>query len=106
MAMREASMTWRLAMGGLALLFLLLATPTTQAAFAETQEAKRELQEVAPPEQEPATVTASPEERPATVVGPAPRSPSGEPGRVDVKGYYRKDGTYVKPHTRSAPRRK
>jgi len=27
-------------------------------------------------------------------------------GRVNVKGYYRKDGTYVKPHTRSAPRRK
>jgi hypothetical protein len=25
---------------------------------------------------------------------------------VNVKGYYRKDGTYVKPHTRSAPRRK
>ena len=25
-------------------------------------------------------------------------------GRVQVKGYYRKNGTYVKPHTRSAPR--
>jgi hypothetical protein len=25
---------------------------------------------------------------------------------VHVKGYYRKDGTYVQPHTRSAPRRK
>lgn len=25
---------------------------------------------------------------------------------VNVKGYYRKNGTYVKPHTRSAPRRK
>lgn len=26
-------------------------------------------------------------------------------GTVNVKGYYRKDGTYVRPHTRSAPRR-
>ena len=26
-------------------------------------------------------------------------------GRVRVKGYYRKDGTYVKPHTRRKPRR-
>lgn len=26
-------------------------------------------------------------------------------GTVNVKGYYRKDGTYVHPHTRSAPRR-
>lgn len=25
---------------------------------------------------------------------------------VNVKGYYRKDGTYVRPHTRSAPKRK
>ena len=25
---------------------------------------------------------------------------------VNVKGYYRKNGTYVKPHTRSAPRRR
>lgn len=27
-------------------------------------------------------------------------------GTVHVRGYYRKDGTYVKPHTRSAPRRR
>ena len=26
-------------------------------------------------------------------------------GQVNVKGYYRKDGTYVRPHTRSAPSR-
>ncbi|WP_413997768.1 hypothetical protein ACMDB5_08175 [Flavobacterium sp. W1B] len=32
------------------------------------------------------------------------KSSSG--GTVQVKGYYRKSGTYVKPHTRSAPRRK
>ncbi|MEN5086121.1 hypothetical protein ABE426_06595 [Sphingobacterium faecium] len=33
-----------------------------------------------------------------------PSSSSG--GSVQVKGYYRKNGTYVKPHTRSAPRRR
>lgn len=27
-------------------------------------------------------------------------------GTVNVKGYTRKDGTYVKPHTRSAPKRR
>lgn len=27
-------------------------------------------------------------------------------GTVQVKGYTRKDGTYVRPHTRSAPKRK
>lgn len=34
----------------------------------------------------------------------SPRSSSG--GSVQVKGYTRKDGTYVRPHTRSAPRRR
>ncbi len=33
-----------------------------------------------------------------------PSTSSG--GTVHVKGYTRKDGTYVSPHTRSAPRRK
>lgn len=34
-------------------------------------------------------------------------TPSSSAGKtVQVKGYTRKDGTYVKPHTRSAPRRK
>lgn len=33
--------------------------------------------------------------------------PSTSSGKtVQVKGYTRKDGTYVRPHTRSAPRRK
>lgn len=27
-------------------------------------------------------------------------------GTVQVKGYYRKDGTYVKPHSRKTPKRK
>lgn len=34
-------------------------------------------------------------------------SPGGSPGGVvHVRGYYRKNGTYVRPHTRSSPRRK
>jgi hypothetical protein len=31
---------------------------------------------------------------------------SGSSGTVNVKGYYRKNGTYVSPHTRSAPSRR
>jgi len=31
-------------------------------------------------------------------------TPAGSGGSVYVKGYYRKDGTYVKPHTRSRRR--
>jgi hypothetical protein len=43
---------------------------------------------------------------PAASTSSSPSS-STEPGRdVQVKGYYRKDGTYVRPHTRSAPKRK
>lgn len=34
------------------------------------------------------------------------RPTSSRGGTVQVKGYTRKDGTYVRPHTRSAPRRK
>lgn len=30
---------------------------------------------------------------------------TGYCGPVNVRGYYRKDGTYVRPHTRSRPRR-
>lgn len=33
-------------------------------------------------------------------------SSKGSGGTVNVKGYYRKNGTYVSPHTRSAPRRR
>ncbi len=36
-----------------------------------------------------------------TTVSPSPSALTG--GEVHVKGYYRKDGTYVRPHTRSAP---
>lgn len=36
--------------------------------------------------------------------GPSSNPPPGT--EVKVKGYYRKDGTYVRPHTRSAPRRR
>lgn len=37
------------------------------------------------------------------VIKPNTSSPGGT---ISVKGYYRKDGTYVKPHTRKAPRRR
>jgi len=33
-------------------------------------------------------------------------SPAPSSGTVHVNGYYRKDGTYVRPYTRSAPRRR
>ncbi len=32
-------------------------------------------------------------------------TPSSSGGTVNVRGYYRKDGTYVRPHTRSRPRK-
>ena len=41
--------------------------------------------------------------------GPSPASPSArpsEPKDVEVKGYTRKDGTYVAPYTRSKPEKK
>lgn len=34
------------------------------------------------------------------------RASSSSGGAVHVKGYYRKNGTYVKPHTRSSPKRR
>lgn len=53
-----------------------------------------------------------PAEAPARVAArhdearPLPRVPtSGSGGSVHVHGYYRRDGTYVHPHTRHAPRR-
>jgi hypothetical protein len=42
----------------------------------------------------------------ARVSSSSGRSTSSSGGTVQVKGYYRKNGTYVKPHTRSAPKRK
>ncbi|RZJ69813.1 hypothetical protein [Flavobacterium sp.] len=37
---------------------------------------------------------------------PSTYSSSSSGKTVNVKGYYRKNGTYVQPHTRSAPRRR
>jgi hypothetical protein len=37
---------------------------------------------------------------------PAPSYSPSTGGTVHVRGYYRKDGTYVRPHTRSSPRRR
>lgn len=47
-----------------------------------------------------------PRYRPPTVVQPLPSYSAPRSGRVSVRGYYRKDGTYVRPHTRSYPRRR
>ena len=43
-------------------------------------------------------------ETPSSYSSSGTRSSGG--GSVYVKGYYRKDGTYVQPHTRSSPRRR
>lgn len=51
-----------------------------------------------------------PKETAVSVVEPPPPPSYFEPSHtekvVEVKGYHRKDGTFVKPHTRSAPQRK
>jgi hypothetical protein len=47
-------------------------------------------------------------ETPAIAYAPRPSTSSNKktPGtEVHVKGYYRKDGTYVQPHTRSKPKK-
>lgn len=43
--------------------------------------------------------------RPAGVAGNAAPCVTSTCGSVNVRGYYRKDGTYVRPHTRSRGRR-
>lgn len=66
-----------------------------RAQVAEAEEKARAYREAHPPAYQP----------------PVSRSPSYSPpsysggGSVHVRGYYRKDGTYVRPHTRSRPRR-
>jgi hypothetical protein len=54
--------------------------------------------------------TNSPNVKPSQPASNSSRSsaaPTYSPARtVNVRGYYRKDGTYVRPHTRSAPRRR
>lgn len=51
-----------------------------------------------------APVSAATEARVGSSYTPSTRVSSGS-GEVHVKGYYRKDGTYVQPHTRSRPRK-
>jgi endonuclease YncB( thermonuclease family) len=51
-------------------------------------------------------ITASPTASPTESPQPSNTSQSPSGGTVNVQGYYRKDGTYVKPHTRKAPKRK
>jgi len=40
-----------------------------------------------------------------TLAPPSYSPPSSSGGTVHVRGYSRKDGTYVRPHTRSKPKR-
>lgn len=49
--------------------------------------------------------TTSPRYKPSSTYGSGSTSSKSTGGTVHVKGYTRKDGTYVRPHTRSAPRR-
>jgi hypothetical protein len=55
-----------------------------------------------PPSAVGAAATAPAYSGPSTSMGSAGSYSSD--GRVHVRGYYRKDGTYVRPHTRSYPR--
>ena len=51
--------------------------------------------------------TPVPPKKPAATRSVArPPSSSSSSGRVYVRGYYRKDGTYVKPHYRSKPKKR
>ena len=57
------------------------------------------------------TITVSPTVEARTDSTPSPTSGTTLPtvnssGTVNVRGYFRKDGTYVRPHTRRAPRRR
>ncbi|HEX5735707.1 MAG TPA: hypothetical protein VF131_22965 [Blastocatellia bacterium] len=52
----------------------------------------------------PLLVSANESESDTSTETPSSSTPRTTPGTdVHVKGYYRKDGTYVRPHTRSAP---
>jgi endonuclease YncB( thermonuclease family) len=53
--------------------------------------------------QQPAPTTATTQTQSTDSSTSTPQTDSG--GTVHVKGYYRKDGTHVKPHTRRAPRK-
>ena len=65
-------------------------------------------------EEEAAYDARKPPSTPATTTVPStssrstgsPEYPSSSGGTVNVKGYYRKDGTYVPSYSRSAPRRR
>ncbi|HYH65378.1 MAG TPA: hypothetical protein VD866_11840 [Urbifossiella sp.] len=77
-------------------------------AYAKQQELKKEVESLAAVAKKARDAVAGADtyeplppadDRPVATIGHA----SG--GSVHVKGYYRKDGSYVPPHTRSAPRR-
>lgn len=76
--------------------------PTGATAAADSP--KKQVETEAPPSN-----ATYPEASPAAAPERAPTSSYSSPytgDRVQVRGYYRKDGTYVRPHTRSRPRRK
>jgi hypothetical protein len=51
----------------------------------------------------PATVEPAAETQSVSYASSSP--PAASSGQVQVRGHYRKDGTYVRPHTRSKPRK-
>jgi tetratricopeptide (TPR) repeat protein len=63
----------------------------------EIEVANPELARARPPASEPSVTTTD---------LPDVTTTNGRPKTVQVDGYYRKDGTYVRPHRRSAPRRR
>jgi endonuclease YncB( thermonuclease family) len=73
---------------------LAVATSNAPEEFKDIERAKREV------EAAETTSTSSPSS------GSTSSGSSSAGKEVHVKGYYRKDGTYVRPHTRSAPKRK
>lgn len=61
---------------------------------------------IQPPSVNPTTTTGGSGNSNVTVVTPTGEDASSRSKTVHVDGYYRKDGTYVPPHTRSAPSRR
>lgn len=76
--------------------------PSNRVAFASAEEAEAAGFRAAKncPNSAPASDTNE------VTAGATGASTPSSSGRVQVRGYYRKDGTYVRPHTRSAPRRR
>lgn len=72
----------------------------------EKAAAKVKNQPAAKPAVPAPTLVSEPVQTPPSYDPPPRSTASDRPKTVHVEGYYRKDGTYVKPHDRAAPRRK